>query len=205
MIAEWNKEYGLGFRRDHFCDARYQAERITWPTENPFLDAVVVPYLPEKDGVPGYIRTFLFLWQRAREQQDRSWQWNPAYDGELTSKRIRLLEGIEHRPGLRVELIDLGANWDKDSSIAPESVRSSDTSPHAGVLAAAAEDPDWIRQMDGVNVPHVWVPGYELNVPDDGLWQRVSRLSLGDARKLRLNADPPTHCFKGWAVPQFAG
>jgi hypothetical protein len=113
-------------------------------------------------------------------------------------ERMRLLEGVEHQPGLQVELIDLGANRDKKNGIAPESMCDPQTSPHAGILAAAAEDPEWIHQMDGVNVPYVWIPGYKLGV------QNVPYLRfLRQDRTLYLYAELRGLPRRRWAVPEF--
>lgn len=167
-VRRWNDEQqGWGFSDENFASL---AEAPEWPDgeEAKLVAVVLVPYLATVQ------QTFDELWQVAATQQPNSWRW-----AELHSDpdHLRLLSGIEHKPGLQWEVIDLGANWDRRDGISPESVRDPGTSPHAGCLAAAAHHPKWVQAMDGEKVPFIWLPAYEVTVTGRDPWQRSSRLS----------------------------
>lgn len=171
LVRKWNAERQWGFTE---ADFERVAENIpAWP-EDRLVALVLVPYLPEKKGISGIERAFQELWLLAGAQQKNRSRWD-GYE-KAGPERLRLHEGIEHQPGLRWEVIDLGANWDKDNGISPEEIRGS-KSPHAGILAAAALHPSWVCAMDGREVPYVWIPGYEVTVPGFGAsWTDVPRL-----------------------------
>lgn len=198
-VKQWNKERNWGFTDEDF-------EQLGDAPELPedagkLVCLVLVPYLDEEGAVPGYYRTFQELWRLATQQQENSWRW----DGYSNPENLRLLEGIEH-PGrcLRWEVIDLGANWNKNRGIAPKDVRNSETSPHAGILAAAALHPNWVRAMDGKNVPYVWISGYQVAVPGVGPWQYVPSVWFGrdgSGVGLYYNWDDCRGC--NFAVPAF--
>lgn len=115
-------------------------------------------------------------------------------------ERLRLLSGIEHKVGLRWEVIDLGCQRNKK----PMDVRSSKSSPNAGILAAAALHPNWVKSMDGDKVPYVWIPGYEVQVPDEGPWTNVPDLFFDRGRReIQLYYRWSGSCNSGWAVPSF--
>ncbi len=170
----------------------------TWP-KGQLQIVQLVPYLDDvKKGPKGYLRTFHELWQVAAKQQHANWRWD-GYD-KANPEKLRLLKGIEHKPGLRWEVIDLGCNRNEK----PMDVRNPDLSPHAGILAAAALHPEWIKAMDGVNVPYVFVPGYEVSVSDEDSWQDVPRVHFnrGD-RGIELHYDWYGIDYSYWAVPSF--
>ena len=101
---------------------------------------------------------------------------------------------------LRWEVIDMGANFNKR----PPSKRSAATSPHAGILAAAALHPQWIKSMDGDKVPYVWLSGYEINIPFNDEWLDMPGLSYERfAQQIRLHADGRRTTMEGFAVPVF--
>ena len=83
-------------------------------------------------------------------------------------------------------------------------VRVPEKSPHAGILAAAALHPQWVKSMDGDKVPYVWIPGYEVNVPGENPWGRAPRLnfSCGDC-EIELYCICCGDYDSGWAVPSF--
>lgn len=174
-----------------------------WPEEE--LGAVVlVPYLADmgtEHGVTktGLERTFHELWVRAKAGQGgRSW----CYEGYKNngSNGLRLLEGIKHEIGLRWEVIDFGCQRNKS----PQDVRSSSSSPHAGILAAAALHPEWIRSMDGRDVPYVWIPGYEVNVVGEWPpWADTPRLRRNEEFAIELGCCKSNEHDQKWAVPAF--
>jgi len=199
-IREWNREFGWGISDEAFAEAEKSVP--VWPEEK-LVAVVLVPYLADKkvedDTVTtGLERTFHELWMRAKAEQDANWRWD-GYD-KAGSDRLRLHKGIEHKVGLRWEVIDLGCNRNKK----PMDVRNSKSSPSAGILAAAALHPQWVKSMDGDKVPYVSIPGYEVNVSDESPWHYVPGLYFNrDGRRIRLHYDWHGDCYPGWSVPSF--
>ena len=106
--------------------------------------------------------------------------------------------------GLRWRVVELAANWDKKDGIRPKDVRNPQTSPHSAVLWEAGFSPKWVQAMDGVNVPYVWIPGYEASISGGPAWSYAPYLRWNRVfRKVELIAD---HCelrYQYWAVPAF--
>ncbi len=199
-MREWNKQFGWGISDATFSEAERSIPN--WPEEK-LVAVVLVPYLADKKCedetiMSGVERTFHELWARAKSEQDANWRWD-GYD-KADSDRLRLLKGVEHEVGLRWEVIDLGCQRKKK----PCDVRSAKSSPNAGILAAAALHPQWVKSMDGDKVPYVWLPGYEINVPDEEPWADVAHLLFDrDERKIGLDYYYYVKSSSYWAVPSF--
>ncbi len=195
-VREWNARRGWGFTDEDFVRL---GEAPVWPEER-LVAVTLVPYL---DTVQA---TFDALWEIAASRQKACFRWEHLFSDP---GHLFLLDGITH-PGkcLRWEVIDLGANWDKKNGIAPETVRSAATSPHAGILAAASHSPKWVRVMDGVAVPFVWLPGYmaTASVPGYVPRQRVPIFYFDfDIREVSLHARTSVDRFPRCAVPALRG
>lgn len=190
-VRSWNLERGWDFIEAHFVQAAAELEALTWPSDR-LTVLVLVPYL---DTVQ---RTFEELWAVASAAQPNNWRWDEL---KSDAEHLRLLEGIEHVPGLRWEVIDLGANWDPREGIRPVDVRAAN-SAHAGVLAAAGHFPKWVQAMDGTKVPYVWLPGYQVTIPGSEAWRYVPCLSWdrGD-REVDLGAVWDGRRSIRWACP----
>ena len=187
----WNLEHGLGYIDAYFVEAEEAARQLTWP-EDRLVVHVLVPYAETVDA------TLETLWTIASGLQPNNWRWDGMKSGP---ENLRLLDGIEHKPGLRWEAIDLGANWDPKDGIRPMDVRGPN-SAHAGILAAAAHFPKWVQAMDGEKVPYVWLPGYQVNVAGEAPWRRVPYLGWDSVlRKVNLHALWKDHRFYKWACP----
>jgi hypothetical protein len=141
-----------------------------WPNE-PMAAVVLVPYLPEKRGVRGHLRTFYELWNIAADRQEKSLKWD-GFDLAATNP-LRLIDGIRHTPGLRWEIIQLAENRNQRAT----DVRTPQFTPHAGILAAAALHPQWVRAINGEDVPHVLLSGYEVTVRKTASWGHAPMLS----------------------------
>lgn len=196
-VRELNLERGWGFTDACFIEAEKSIPK--WP-DGELVAVTLVPYLKDGRGMKGAERTFQELWAVAAKEQHAGYRWD-GYD-KAGPDKLRLLKGIEHTPGLRWEVIDLGCNRNEK----PMVVRSPEKSPHAGILASAMLHPEWIKSMDGVNAPYVWAPGYEVNVTSGAPWRSVPRVYFDrDDRRLRLDCD---WCGDGgygsrWSVPSF--
>lgn len=154
QVRDWNQEYGWGFDEADFKEV--EASVPAWPAKET-VAVVLVPYLPDHEGVDGVRRTFNELWTRAR---DGYFQPSDYQGKNEAAEKFRLLTGIEHWSGLRWEVIDLGSHRGE----APDQVRSVDTSPHAGVLAAAALHREWVKSLGGED--KVLVAGYQIHFDD---------------------------------------
>lgn len=207
-VRAWNHEFGWDIPDEAFATAEKSVP--AWP-EQQLVAVVLVPYLGDKSNylgdksnkngtvTCGIERTFHELWACAKSEQDANWRWD-GYD-KAGSDGLRLLKGLEHKIGLRWEVIDLGCQ----RNTKPCDVRSSKPSPNAGILAAAALHPQWVKRMDGDKVPYVWLPGYKVRIPGEEPWADVPYLYFGrDDREIKLYSGWSGHYFgSGWAVPSF--
>ncbi|MDO8463087.1 MAG: hypothetical protein Q7S96_02340 [bacterium] len=193
-MRKWNERRRWGFTSADFV----LGDPPAWPDDR-LVAVVLVPYLPDHKGVTGIQRTFDELWEVTSRRQPNRDRWSEV---RSDPQHLTLLDGITHTPGLRWEVIDLGANWDKQNGIAPNTVRSPASSPHAGILAATAHHPRWVRKMDSTTVPFVWAPGYRLAVPG-----RVPRVPIvgwsRDERLVHLRALWDDRRVPDYAVPRF--
>lgn len=193
-VREWNKKFGWGFSEEVF--AVVEKSIPAWPKKK-LATVVLVPYLVDPH------HTFRELWMRAKAVQKESRA--DSYD-KFGSDRLRLLKGIDHpstssgRAMLRWEVIDLGCNRGK----LPLKVRSV-KSPHAGILAAAALHPNWVKNMDGDKLPYVCIPGYEVNSLQEDPWADVLsiRFYRSEERRIRLICSQCNTYSSHEAVPSF--
>jgi hypothetical protein len=152
--------------------------------KNPLLNVVISVYLGS------VVETFLYGRDRLRDAfGDKFVQWKEAYETPDLDKRLVLLDGIKPMMNcLKVEVVDLGANWSRKDGFIPKDIRNA-KSAHAQVLYAAAEDTDWVRQMNpDQGVPYALMGGYVLTVPDSGDGTSLPNLRFGRGRgKAELN------------------
>jgi len=191
IVCRRNRERGWDFRKKDFAA---RGEPPAWPSDR--LSAVVLDV--SLDTVE---KTFDEAWRCAMSVQKNDWRSDKiGYD----AGHVRLLPGITHKRGLRWRVIDLGANWNRRTGISPADVRNAKTSPHSAILWAASYFPKWVREMDGVTVPHVWIPGYQLNVASSDDWSETPCLywchSKSSVGLLTIDANDES---TWWAVPEF--
>lgn len=168
-LWRWNRKYGWGLPKG-WDD---QLDVPAFPEDESLVSVNLVAYLEAKDGVLGEHRTFDAYWEIIRTQHPNSSQWEEV---KAEPDRLRLLPGITHVPGVRIEVIDHGANWEKANGTKPVDVRSPETSPHAGLLASAANHPRRISKMGCTTVPFEWIAGYQASVPGHGSWRAAPLL-----------------------------
>lgn len=190
-LQRWNDEFDLGIPKKWFEQLGVSPVA---PDER-LVVVTLVPYLKGKRGVSGVQRTFDALWKITASVQPNDYR-GPLMQSD--SEHLRLLEGIEHEPGLRWEVIDLGVNKDQ----APKAVRDPSNSAHAGVLATAAHHPEYVQAQNGNDVPYLWLPGYQVNVDGGAPWRSVPYLYwIRICRRVRLSADRYDARRPGDAVP----
>ncbi len=189
LVRQRNTECRWGF-----TDADFAAlgEPPSWPDDP--LGAVLLDV--SLDTVQ---QTFEQAWHFASAVQPGSWRWDAVLSDE---KHLQLLPGITFQRGLRWQVMDLAANWDKQNGIRPLDVRDPKVSPHSSILWAASYFPKWVQTMDGESVPFVWLPGYQLTVPGRRPWSFVPYLFWHrDSRRVELYAFFAGYRRRGWAVP----
>jgi hypothetical protein len=203
-VLRWNEDRQWGF-----AEAELDAIDLT-PRTHPdplvvdllavFLDA---EYRGEDEGeMDGVRRTCHEMWSVAAERQLNTWCWDWIRDAyESRPKPVRLLPGVEHRPGVRRVTVDLGAHWTPGRHIRPRAIRGP-ASAHAEILAAAAHFPRWARAMDGVSVPFIWLAGYQVTYPAAATDERLLAMAWVQYRRtLSLGIARADHSFSGWAAP----
>lgn len=195
-VCNWNHVQGWGFTEEDIQRAEAALESFTWPNDR-LTALVLVPYL---DTVQ---RTFEELWAAALPPQPRNLRKAVI---KSDAEHLRLLEGIEHVPGLRWEVIHLGANqvdlkWETRMGVSPEEARNTN-SAHAGVLAAAGHFPKWVQAMDGVKVPYVFLPGYQMTILGHEAWSQVPFLYWDRSGQIiQLDVDWSNTQHQYWATP----
>ncbi|OGY55654.1 MAG: hypothetical protein A2912_05610 [Candidatus Buchananbacteria bacterium RIFCSPLOWO2_01_FULL_40_23b] len=145
-------------------------------------------------------RTFEEGWYFTKAVQPGEWRWPEVKSDE---NHLKLLDGIIHQRGLHWRVVDFAANWDKKDGIAP-TVHTPKTSLSSAILWAASCFPRWIQAMDGVKVPFVWLPGYQLSISGSQPWSYVPDLCWHyGCRQVRLSADDASIRHYHRAVPVF--
>lgn len=186
-----NHEHGWGFTDEDFTAL---GDPPPWPSG--YLTAIILDVTLDLVG-----RTFEEAWYYATAVQPGSWRWNEV---KSDADHLRLLAGITFERGLRWRVVDLAAHWDKRGGTRLKDVRDPKTSPSSAILWAASYFPKWVQAMEGVTVPYIWIPGYEISVSGSRSWSYVPCLywSLAE-RGVRLSGLPADGRFGDWAVPAF--
>lgn len=203
-VQRWNEDREWGFQAADLdaidLTPRVHADPLVVDLIAVYLDT---EYRGDDEGeMDGVRRTCHEMWNVATERQLYTWSWDWLRDSyESRPKPVRLLAGIEHRPGVRRVTVDLGAHWDPGRHIRPRRIRGRN-SAHAEILAAAAHFPRWARAMDGVSVPFVWVSGYQVTYPEYSVDERMLALAWVEYRRtLSLSIARADHSLCGWASP----
>ncbi|MDQ6726302.1 MAG: hypothetical protein M3066_09105 [Actinomycetota bacterium] len=177
-VRRWNDERGWSL-----LDWELEQVDLTEATHAaPLVVDVVAVELPAKGPLNGVQRTCAELWDLAAGRQPRSWCWD---ERRRAPKAVRLLDGVEHRPGVRRVTLDLAAHWDRRRGTRPIDVRYG-ASAAAEILAAAAHFPHWVRAMDGEGIPFVCLAGYQVTVPVYETWRHILCLSWSHINR-RIN------------------
>jgi len=206
-VRRWNSDREWGF-----TDAEFAAIDLTpRPHTDPLVVDLIAVYLDaeyrgEDEGeMDGVRRTCHEMWDVATERYLNTWCWDWIRDAyESRPKPVKLLAGIEHRPGIRRVTVDLGAHWTPGRHIRPRRLRGR-SSAHAEVIAAAAHFPRWARSMDGICVPFPWLAGYQVTYPNPArsIDERLLAMAWVEYRRtLSLSIARADHSFIGWSSPE---
>lgn len=197
-VRRWNEQRGWGFGADELDSVDLSPRTHA----DPLVVDVVAVYLDADAELDGVRRTCNELWRIAAGEQENAWCWDWYWDGwRGIPKPVRLLPGIEHRPGVRRMTLDLGARWVPGRHVRVCHYRD-EHSAHAEVLAAAAQFPRWVRAMDGKAVPFTWLPGYQITIAERGTPMHLPCLSWsGFRRTVTLTDSWADFSQIGWASP----
>lgn len=164
---------------------------------------VIYSILPDKGKGGGKIksvqRTFEEGWEIGSNLFPHHWRF-----GALSNpKHLRLLRGIEYKPGVYRATIDLGAHWDQGGGIRPVDVRSTD-SAGPEVLAAVRHFTEWVAAMDGERVPYVLLSAYRASLVGGRPWVYLPNLYWrGSVQALELSVCwEAGACFDRTAMPR---
>lgn len=161
--------------------AGYEAE----VGKNPFLDIVITVY---RESLPA---TLIYARERMKEAWgDKYSEWEAAYAQGVDDDRVKAIPGAKQFTPNRIviEVVDLGANWNRKDGIVLEEVQKAQAPKLAdfAVIYDAIQSPKWVEQMDGDNVPYALVAALLLNVPGFDSWRcSPSVWRFGDGAKLR--------------------
>lgn len=183
-IRIWNERRSWGLTQAHFDRL---PEPPAPPDERfPLAATVLVPYLPPLGKSESIPRHWSLVDVPPQGQCVNS-TYRTCIELALLIRKLypELSEGLsqfpqayllpnadEPQPGLRWEIIDLGANLGQN----PNACEDRQLSPHAGVLAAICHFPEWMKLVSSEELPGVWISGY------------------GDSYKLALFRNHSTRC-----------
>lgn len=189
IVHDRNLDRGWGFTKSDFDTL---GEPPAWPKGR--LCAIVL------DVVLNTIQqTFDEAFYFARSVQLYSWH---SEDIKSDSEHLKLMPGIVRQRGLHWLAIDLGANYGKS----PAKVSTPENAPDSAILWAASYFCEWVRAMDSVNIPQVWVPGYRLNVSNLAPWTNVPLLYWFKADfEIQMQSLGELFSREYWSVPVILG
>ncbi len=177
IVRALNDERGWQFTASDFQEL---GNPPAWPSQ--WLCAVVLDV-----SLDTVMQTVEEAWQVITEIYPRCWRWKNM---RSDPKHLRLLPGISHHRGLQWRVVNNAANWDTLHGINPADVRNPRSSPHSAILWEAVFFSRLTQAMDGVTIPHLWIPGYQVTVPgaeQPWLWMPAIRW-FGDNRELGFDA-----------------
>ncbi|PIR07147.1 MAG: hypothetical protein COV55_01810 [Candidatus Komeilibacteria bacterium CG11_big_fil_rev_8_21_14_0_20_36_20] len=188
LIRRLNKLRGWGFSETDFSMLDYNPSCPYGQFCTPVLD-VRLNTIKE---------TFDEAWLCISSLYD-SWRW-PAIKTDVN--HLRLMPKKNHLRGLRWKVLNLAGNWDKMRGLRPKDIRYPKLSPSSEILWAVVYFREWLTSMDGINVPYVWLPGYECRLEYEANWSRTPVLIWShDRREVQLVTLGMDFYQNGWAAP----
>ena len=160
--------------------------------------SLYLPQIKEIEGVKQVIEetdlhgTFDLYSQKIRSQHEQYWRRDLLDNADNLRWNS---EVIPPKPGFQWETISMGTNRNekpRDMRYARWIFRENCrwNLPHIGIYASAATHPNWIKAMNGKEIPFVWAAGLDVRGPN-GLWNQVPYISfVQDGREVGLSAGP---------------
>lgn len=165
----------------------------------PLLAPVIVR---NRESVPA---TFLY----GRELMQKAWdgkytEWGEAYAQGVDDDRVKLIPGARAfvPDELVLHIVDFGANWNRRDGLILEDIQKAQAGQLAAfeALFAASQHSEWLRQMDGKEVPYALMAALLLNVPGYDAW-RCSPNVWHNGVKAELYGNHVEDRFNGHAMP----
>lgn len=159
-------------------------------------------YLPDKGRTKGLQRTFDAWWDFATPPIGiTKCRWDQM---KSDSKHLHLLEGIEHRPGIRWVAFDPNANKGKSPQSCWDNPYVAPTLAGPEVLMALALFPNWAASWNGNKSPFSNMAGYQFK--RNSAWVHCPCINrLVDDRQLWLDASSAVLAGDYWACPSVRG
>lgn len=163
-----------------------------WPKERIVAVALTL-------HAPTAVQEFQLYWPLIGERQAKNWKWNQFI---FNDAHVRHFQCKEQAWRWSWGVIDLGANRNTTTDTVRH--RASGTLPGAEILAAGALHPEWVRLMNGDDIPFVLMPGYEVSIPGGSVWRSVPGLDFGcGGLVVRLSVYWYDGANPRWGVPVF--
>ena len=198
-VKEFLANYGGG---SGFTPADIPSVPTNFTPRTPTEVLMLAVYLPDKGKTKGVQRTFDSLWDFVKTPTGYTkWRWDQL---KSDSKHLRLLEGIEHRPGIRWVAFDPNANHGKSPQSCWDNLDVASTLAGPEVLMALAHFPMWAASWNGNKSPYPNLAGYQFYW--EAAWGRCPCVyRYGGDRRLGLDADSADDAHDGWASPSVRG
>lgn len=204
LVEAWSIKGGWGFSKEEFAEVRKEIpsvrERMKKYAHEPLVAPVLVPSFDDggdaaKGGAARTLETLLPLIGVGHEKFSSSQRYE-----DMNASKVRAVDGGAQVRRLAFEIIGLGDHRGET----PDSVRSKEGKlPGAGVIAAAALNPDWIRAMDEKDVPMAWAAGYEMTLRNVDYWGNVPLISFIPDRGVEIEPESARTTGDHVAVPSF--
>lgn len=157
-VRAWNRRYDWGFSDEDFEQLR---PAPTWPKDH-LCAVVLVPYMKSRKQT--YEALQKAMYGDGLSVGPYGYSLSPLnFGNEMkgleyeTNDYVRHFGGAQLYYGLQWRVISLGAN----RGATPDQLEGQ-TLAAAEILAAAAHFPNWVKAMNGREVPVVWLGGYKL-------------------------------------------
>jgi len=166
-INQKDVDVALAYAMTNGLLSRYQVA----VKKNPLLCMVVNV---TRESVPA---TLLYVRERMRESLLGYNEWREAFVSGVDDKRVRLINNARpFKPNhVSIEVIDLGANWEPNECIVPQTIQATQADKLAGfeVLYAAVQHSGYLPRIDFKNVPAPFAGAVLLNVQGYGEWTQI--------------------------------
>ena len=160
-------------------------------------------YPADKDGEPGWLRSFLWwdffeISEKLRTKGYKKTCWSELQFKENT---VRLISNYDYKPGIRWIIVDTKSYHGKSCTQAEESVmRNGEVLAGPEVLMLLAQCPEWAESWNGKNSPYPNVTALQMVYGGD--WASSAFVNRWDAdREVRLDAYWSDYAGSDWACP----
>lgn len=192
-VREWNQQRMWGFTEADFERLGEPPQMHPSHSADPLHCVVLVPFLETVQ------QTYRELMKVFADVHNRVLAWIPGF--AMDPDHLRLIGGIDHQPGLRWVIADLGSHLNPPTGCRPDDWVKP-TMLHAEGLAAACLHPEWVDKMGQKDVPNIWLGGYRLRITVADGWRYAPTISREIMTgELEVNAELATKSLSNYAIP----